>query len=109
MAGLLLVCYNEIEQVAFVGGFPNGHVFESGLCPNREVRQERIYSIEDDEEYETTDKIIRDSKELLKQTIAGDAEAVAKALDESHINLISNRSYNNEDEFSPRSWIRPRT
>ena len=49
------------------------------------------------EDYAATDKIIKSSKELLKKTIDGDEEAVAKALDESHINATSNRSYNNED------------
>ncbi len=78
---------------------------ETCRIPNREVRQEWIYSIEDDEEYEVTDKIIRDSKELLKQTIAGDAEAVARALDESHIHVTSNRSYNNEDALGGAIYL----
>ncbi len=78
---------------------------ETCRIPNREVRQEWIYSIEDDEDYEVTESIIKDSKELLKQTIAGDAEAVAKALDESHIHVTSNRSYNNEDALGSAIYL----
>ncbi len=80
---------------------------DSGTCriPNREVRQEWIYSIEDDEEYEATDKIIKDSRQLLEKTIAGDCVAVAKALDESHIHVTSNRSYNNEDALGSAIYL----
>ncbi len=78
---------------------------ETCRIPNREVRQEWIYSIEEEDEYETTDKIIRDSKELLAHTIAGDAEAVARALDESHIHVTSNRSYNNEDALGSAIYL----
>ncbi|MCR4890559.1 MAG: PD-(D/E)XK nuclease domain-containing protein, partial [Lachnospiraceae bacterium] len=66
---------------------------------------EWIYSIEDDEEYEVTDRIIKDSKELLKQTIACNEEAVARALDEIHIHVTSNRSYNNEDALGSAIYL----
>ncbi len=33
----------------------------------------------------------------MKKTLEGDEQAVAKALDVSHIHVTSNRSYNNED------------
>ena len=36
-------------------------------------------------------------RELLAQTLAGNEEAVASALDVLHIHVTSNRSYNNED------------
>ncbi|MBQ9505410.1 MAG: AAA family ATPase [Lachnospiraceae bacterium] len=72
---------------------------EKGTCriPNREVRQEWFNAMAADSDYEATDEIIRRSEEVLELTLKGDEEAVAKALDASHINVSSNRSYNNED------------
>lgn len=72
---------------------------EDGTCriPNREIRQEWIYALEDDAHYREKDQIIRDSEKLLRETQDGNERAVAAALDESHIHVTSNRSYNNED------------
>ena len=72
---------------------------EDGTCriPNREVRQEWFNAIETDTEYTVTTQIIQASKELLSLTLKGDEQAVARALDVSHIHVTSNRSYNNED------------
>jgi hypothetical protein len=65
--------------------------------PNREVQGEWINALKISADYSTTSKIIEASKQLLEDTINGDEEAVAKSLDESHIHVTSNRSYNNED------------
>ena len=73
--------------------------------PNSEVRQEWMNAISVEPEYETTDRIIRASKELLKETWAGNSAAVAKALDESHIHVTSNRSYNNEDALQSAIYL----
>lgn len=73
--------------------------------PNREVRQEWFNAIEDDDNYQTTDEIIKASKELLDETIRGNEEAVAKALDISHIHVTSNRSYNNEDALQSAIYL----
>lgn len=73
--------------------------------PNKEVRLEWFNAIEDGEEYRQTDKIIKASKELLKETIRGNEAAVAKALDESHIHVTSNRSYNNEDALQSAIYL----
>ncbi|MBR3307777.1 MAG: AAA family ATPase [Lachnospiraceae bacterium] len=73
--------------------------------PNSEVRQEWLNAIAVEPEYETTDKIVSASKELLKATLAGDEEAVARALDESHIHVTSNRSYNNEDALQSAIYL----
>ena len=80
---------------------------EEGTCriPNREVRQEWFNAIETESEYETTNKIIESSKQLLKDTIAGDADAVAASLDESHIHVSANRSYNNEDVLQSAIYL----
>ena len=73
--------------------------------PNKEVRQEWINAIETDADYKVTDKIIKASKELFKETMAGNEEAVAEALDESHIHVTSNRSYNNEDALCSAIYL----
>ncbi len=73
--------------------------------PNLEVQQEWLNAIEDIDTYEVTDQIVKDSKELLKQTILKNSEAVAKALDISHIHVTSNRSYNNEDALQSAIYL----
>ena len=73
--------------------------------PNREVLQEWFNAIEINKDYRVTDKIIKASKELLKETMAGNEEAVAEALDESHIHVTSNRSYNNEDALCSAIYL----
>ena len=78
-----------------------------GTCriPNWEVRQEWYNAIEDNPEYAETNKIIEASRELLEATIAGDEDAVAKALDISHMHVTSNRSYNNEDALQSAIYL----
>ncbi len=73
--------------------------------PNREVRQEWFNAIAVSQDYKATDEIIKKSKELLKRTLQGDGDAVAKALDVSHIHVASNRSYNNEDVFQSAIYL----
>lgn len=57
------------------------------------------------EEYDVTNRIIADSKELLTETLNGNEEAVAKALDITHIHVASNRSYNNEDVLQSAIYL----
>lgn len=64
--------------------------------PNREIYNEWRKVIENDENYAETDKIIKASKQLLFDTIALNEEAVARALDASHLHVTSNKNYNNE-------------
>ena len=73
--------------------------------PNSEISLEwrRAISILDD--YTVTDQIIKNSEELLQATMDGDEEAVARALDESHIHVTSNRSYNNEDALQSAIYL----
>ena len=80
---------------------------EDGTCriPNREVRQEWFNAIETNDEYKITNKIIQSSKDLLAETLRGNAEAVAAALDTSHIHVTSNRSYNNEDALQSAIYL----
>ena len=80
---------------------------EDSTCriPNKEVRQEWFNAIETDPEYSVTNRIIRDSKELLAETVRGNEEAAAKALDVTHIHVTSNRSYNNEDALQSAIYL----
>ena len=79
----------------------------SGTCriPNREVRSEWIRALKIDDGYAITNHIIQSSKELLEETLQGNEEAVAKALDMSHIHVTSNRSYNNEDALQSAIYL----
>ena len=73
--------------------------------PNREIWGEWEAAASVLEDYEKTDDIIRASRDLLNDTISGDEEAVAKALDVSHIHVTSNRSYNNEDALGSAIYL----
>ncbi len=73
--------------------------------PNHEIRQEWYNAIRVDPEYKVTDQIIQASKELLKETLAGNAEAVSEALNSSHIHVSSNRSYNSEDVLQSAIYL----
>lgn len=73
--------------------------------PNMEIWEEWESAVSILDEYAVTDRIIKASKELLMRTIDGNEDAVAKALDESHINATSNRSYNNEDALQSAIYL----
>ena len=73
--------------------------------PNFEVLNEWKNAIRIDKKYEVTNRIIKESKELLTQTLAGNEQAVAEALDTSHIHVTSNRSYNNEDALASAIYL----
>ena len=73
--------------------------------PNKEVRQEWIRAVRVNEDYKVTNSIIESSKTLLASTISRDEEAVARALDVSHIHVSSNRSYNNEDVLQSAIYL----
>ncbi|MBO4320238.1 MAG: AAA family ATPase [Treponema sp.] len=73
--------------------------------PNKEIQQEWFNAIEANDDYKVTNKIIQGSKELLKETLRCNEEAVAQALDQSHIHVTSNRSYNNEDALQSAIYL----
>ena len=81
--------------------------FVSGTCriPNKEVRMEWFNALEDDKNSKVTDQIVKASEELLIQTLALNGKAVAEALDLSHINVTSNRNYNNEDALASAIYL----
>ena len=67
--------------------------------PNEEVRQEWVNSIDDEENYASIMELIKTSKKLLDATIAGNEEAVAKALDAAHTEVTNPLTYNDEHCF----------
>jgi len=80
---------------------------KEGTCriPNLEVRKEWNNAIEDMPEYSQTDDIIKASEDLLEQTLLKNSDAVAKALDNTHIHVTSNRNFNNEDALAAAVYI----
>ena len=80
---------------------------KDGTCriPNLEVRKEWNNAIEDMPEYSKTDEIIKASEELLEQTILKNSDAVAKALDNTHLHVTSSRNYNNENALAAAVYI----
>ena len=73
--------------------------------PNMEIWEEWESAVSVVKEYAATNKIIQESRELLSATIDGNEEAVARALDASHIHVTSNRSYNNEDALQSAIYL----
>ena len=80
---------------------------ENQTChiPNKEVRQEWFRAVSIMDEYKVTNQIIQESKQLLADTIHQNENAVEAALDESHIQVTSNRSYNNEDALQSAIYL----
>lgn len=73
--------------------------------PNKEIQQEWFAVAATNPDYAVTDGIIKSSRELLEETIKGNEDAVAKALDVSHIHVTSNRSYNNEEALQSAIYL----
>jgi len=73
--------------------------------PNLEVRKEWHRAVSTLPDYSKTDEIIKASEELWEQTLLKNSDAVAKALDETHIHVTSNRNYNNENALAAAVYI----
>lgn len=67
--------------------------------PNEEVRQEWVKAVKFDADYSKLFSIISASKQLLDETINGNEEAVARALDAAHTEVTSPLSYNHEQSL----------
>ncbi len=67
--------------------------------PNEEVREEWVSAIDYDDNYVKVIEIVNTSRKLLDDTINGNEEAVAKALDAAHTEVTSNLTYNDEHCF----------
>lgn len=96
---------DALTYLIHVGYLAYNEEEESARIPNLEIKKEWANAVAVMSDQEITDRIIRASKELLKATVSGDEEAVAKALDESHIHVTSNRSYNNEDALQSAIYL----
>lgn len=73
--------------------------------PNREIYAEWQKSIKNNDDYFETNKIISASKELLQATLETNEQAVALALDKSHIHVSSNLSYNRESSLQSAIYL----
>lgn len=73
--------------------------------PNIEVRKEWHRAMAAMPDYSKTDEIIKASEELLEQTFLKNADAVAQALNDSHIHVTSNRNFNNENALAAAVYI----
>ena len=73
--------------------------------PNLEVRKEWHRAVSSLPEYSKTDEIIKASEELLEQTLLKNSDAVAKALDNTHLHVTSSRNYNNENALAAAVYI----
>ena len=73
--------------------------------PNKEVRQEWFRAISVMKEYKVTDQIVKDSENLLEQTLQLNGADVAKALNRSHIHVVSHRNYNNEQALASAVYL----
>ena len=78
---------------------------ETCRIPNWEINKEWQRAISRQADYSETNKLIKASRELLDATIRGDSDAVAAALDISHVHVTSNRSYNNEDALQSAIYL----
>ena len=67
--------------------------------PNEEVRQEWVKAVKFDDDYKQFFAVINASKRLLDDTINGNAEAVARALDAAHTQVTNPLTYNDEHCF----------
>jgi hypothetical protein len=74
---------------------------DTGLCriPNKEIRQEWESAVGDAENFSKIAEMIDDSNRLLKWTIEGEAERVATALDNAHLNVADPLDYNDESSL----------
>ena len=67
--------------------------------PNSEIREQWVFSVEYEQDYQPVIKLVNDSKQLLEATINKDEKAVAEALTEAHIRATNPLTYNNEASF----------
>ena len=79
------LCYNRKDKTCSI--------------PNEEVRIEWINSIEDSADYKKVMAVVNASKRLLDDTIQGNEEAVARALDAAHTEVTNPLTYNDEHCF----------
>lgn len=75
--------------------------YKTGTCyiPNAEVREELISAVEING-WTNVVKILTNSENLLELTLAGEAEKVARAIDDAHSENTSILSYNDENSLS---------
>ena len=80
---------------------------EDSTCriPNMEVRKDWHRAVSILPDYSATDQIIKASREAWNALLQKDQDAVAKALDESHIHVTSHRNFENEAALASAVYI----
>ncbi len=73
----------------------------AGKCyiPNREIREQWIECLEDEENYSEVIEQIQASRQLVEETINCNEKVVAAALDKAHQRATNPLTYNNEASF----------
>ncbi len=74
---------------------------DSARCyiPNREIRDQWVLALRNNEDYKPVIEIVNNSKQLLESTINCDGEAVAEILNKTHSYVTNPLTYNNEGSF----------
>lgn len=67
--------------------------------PNEEIRRQWVISVQLEEEYAPVMEMINSSRQLLEDTINGNSDAVADALDKAHTRATNPLTYNSESSF----------
>ena len=80
---------------------------EDSTCriPNMEVRKDWHRAVSILPDYSATDQIIKASRDAWNALLQKDQDAVAKALDESHIHVTSHRNFENEAALASAVYI----
>ena len=80
---------------------------EDSTCriPNMEVRKDWHRAVSILPDYSATDEIIKASRDAWNALLQKDQDAVAKALDESHIHVTSHRNFENEAALASAIYI----
>lgn len=76
---------------------------QSVSIPNEEIRREFVMTLEEGK-YSEMIRVMRNSEQLLKNTLSMDADAVAEAIEEAHDSGVTPLYYNNEQAL--RSVVR---
>ena len=90
---------NVFTYLIHLGYLAYNRADKTCYIPNEEVRIEWINSIEDSADYKKVMAVVNASKKLLDDTIQGNEEAVARALDAAHTEVTNPLTYNDEHCF----------
>ncbi len=95
---------DQILSAMVVYGFLNYHIDESGQgvvsIPNKELMDEFALTLEQSKELGYIHLLAARSKSLLKATLDGDTDTIAKILEEAHLAEVDIKKFNSEAGLS---------